>query len=112
MTKIVTEWRKKEFIAKVSGKVADNLYRACQFAASQARAKAPRDSGRMIENVDIDVEVTARDEVIEGRVGVRKKIFYALFVEMGTRNMAAHPFLRPAVFENGAEIVRIIGGGE
>jgi len=110
--KIVKEWHKKEFMAKVSGKVADNLYRACQFAADQARARAPRGAtGRLIANVDIDVEVTARDEVIEGRVGVRKKIYYAWFIEMGTSKMAARPFLRPAVFENAQEIVRLIQGG-
>lgn len=109
--KIVTQWRKREFIAKVSGRVADNLYAACNFAADQARARAPRASGQLIENIDIAVEVTARDEVIEGRVGVRKKAYWAWFQEMGTRHHAARPFLRPAVFGNAREIVRLISGG-
>ncbi len=110
--KIVKSWRKREFLAKVSGKVADNLYAACQFAADQVRARAPRgETGLLIENVDVDVEVQARDEVIEGRVGVRKKAFYAWFLEMGTSRMAARPFIRPAVFDNAREIVRLIQGG-
>lgn len=110
--KIVKVWRKREFMARVSGRVADNMYAACQFAANQARARAPRgETGQLIENVDIDVEVIGREQVIEGRVGVRKKIYYAYFQEMGTRYMAARPFLRPAVFDNAREIVRIIGGG-
>ncbi len=110
--KIVKVWHKKEFMAKISGKVVDNMYAACQFVANQARARAPRgESGRLIENIDIAVEVIARDQVIEGRVGVRKKVYYAYFLEMGTRYMAARPFLRPAVFDNPREIVRIIGGG-
>jgi HK97 gp10 family phage protein len=110
--KIVKSWRKREFMAKVSGRVADNLYAACVFVADQVRARAPRgETGLLIENVDLDVEVQARDEVIEGRVGVRKKVYYAWFVEMGTSRQAARPFVRPAVFENAREIVRIISGG-
>lgn len=110
--KIVKSWRKREFLAKVSGRVADNLYAACLFAADQVRARAPRgETGLLIENVDVDVEVQARDEVIEGRVGVRKKAFYAWFLEMGTSRMAARPFIRPAVFDNAREIVRLIQGG-
>lgn len=110
--RILTQWRKKEFIAKVSGRVADNMFNACQFAADKARSRAPQgESGRLIRGVDIDVEITARDQVITGRVGVRKSVYYAYFVEMGTRYMAAKPFLRPAVFENADEIVRRIQGG-
>lgn len=110
--KIVKEWRKKELIAKVSGRVADNIYAACLFVADQARARAPRgETGQLIANIDIDVEVSAREQVIEGRVGVRKKVFYAWFIEMGTVRMAARPFLRPAVFDNAREIVRLIAGG-
>jgi HK97 gp10 family phage protein len=43
-------------------------------------------------------------------VGVGKKAFYARFHELGTSKMAAHPFLRPAVFENEAEIMRLLVG--
>lgn len=109
--RILKQWKKKEFIASISGKVADNLYAACQFAADRARPNAPRRSGTLLENIDIEVEVTAREETLEGRVGVRKEAYWAYFQEMGTRYHAAHPFLRPAVFDNAREIVRLIQGG-
>jgi len=32
------------------------------------------------------------------------------YIEMGSRTAPAHPFLRPAVFENAAKIVKLLGG--
>ena len=89
-----------------------NMEMACRFVAGQARALAPRRRGRLAAEIDFDIEVGARGNVIEGRVGVKRKgkAFYARFVEFGTRRMAAQPFLRPAVFNNAREIVRIISG--
>lgn len=112
MSKFIRDWDQRRYLAKVSGQVADNMHRACEFAATQARARAPFAEGTLKANVDIVVEVTARDETIEGRVGVRKKAFWAIFQELGTRFHAAQPFLRPAVFGNAARIVRILQGEE
>jgi HK97 gp10 family phage protein len=109
--KYIREWKQREFIAKVSGVVADNMYAACSYAAEQARALAPVRSGKMKKAIDIVVEVAARGNTIEGIVGVRKQAFWAWFQEMGTRHHPAHPFLRPAVFGHAAEIVRILCGG-
>ena len=113
MSKYITEWHQKEVLAKVSGRVADNLYQACEFAAGEARQRAPRRSGRLVRDIDIAVEVTARDQVITGWVGVRRgkgRAFWAWFQEMGTRHHAARPFLRPAVFGNARRIVQIVSG--
>ena len=33
MSTHIVEWRQREVLAEVSGRVADNLYRACEFAA-------------------------------------------------------------------------------
>ena len=32
------------------------------------------------------------------------------YIEMGSRTAPAHPFLRPAVFQNGAKIVALLAG--
>ena len=106
------EWRQREFMAKIGGIVAQNMERACEFAADEARARAPRLTGQLVRGVDIKVGVRARDQTIEGRVGVIKKVFWAWFQEMGTSKMSARPFLRPAVFNNAARIVRMIEGRE
>ena len=86
---------------------------ACQFAEGQARAKAPRRTGWLAGHVAH--LVTAHGLEVIGYVYVREKgkggVFYAYFQEMGTHRMAAHPFLRPAVFGNAAEIVRLIASG-
>lgn len=107
----VKDWKQREFIAKVSGVAADNLYAACSYAAEQARALAPVRSGRMKKNIDFVTQVTAQGNTIEGIVGVRKQAFWAWYVELGTRHMPAQPFLRPAVFGHAREIVKILCGG-
>jgi HK97 gp10 family phage protein len=106
------EWNQHQFMARIGGIVANNMERACNFAADEARARAPRLTGRLIENVDIRVEVIGKSNTIEGRVGVIRKIFWAWFQEVGTSKMAARPFLRPAVFNNAARLVRMIEGKE
>lgn len=115
MSRYITEWRQREVLAEVSGRVADNLYRAAEFAADQARARAPRRTGLIIRRIDIAVEVTARDQEITAWVGVRKggqpSAFYAYFQEVGTAHHPAQPFLRPAVFGNARRIVQIVSGG-
>ena len=109
----VTEWKDKELLAKVSGHILRGMDDACSFAKGQAQARAPKRTGKL--QGDIDYTVTAEKSDIVGRVGVKSgktAAFYGWFVEVGTRKMAAKPFLRPAVFDNAAEIVRrIIGGG-
>jgi len=112
MNKIVwKDWNPRRVKAEIAGQVAQNMEVACLFVADKAKGLAPRRGGRLISEIDIAVEVGAYGDVVEGRVGVKRgKAFYARFQELGTRFMAAHPFLRPAVFNNAREIVRIIEG--
>jgi HK97 gp10 family phage protein len=112
MSKIVwKDWNPQRVKAAIAGEVVANMYDACLFAAARAKELAPRRGGRLVSEIDIAIDVGARGNVIEGRVGVRRgKAFYARFQEWGTRFAAAHPFLRPAVFNNAREIVRILAG--
>lgn len=101
----------ERFVGEVSGRVVQGMDRACQFAAEQARALAPTRTKRMVGG--IDYEVVARGDVVEGRVGGRRNVaFYQRFVELGTKKMAARPHLRPAVFNNGQTITRMINEGD
>ena len=109
MTKIITEWRQKEVMAEMSGRLVDNMDRTCQYAKEQAQARAPVRSGVMRE--DIDYEIVAEGETVTGWLGVLRKRFYAYFVELGTSRMKAQPFLRPAVFNNARQILRKLMGG-
>lgn len=110
MSKYLVNWNQKELMAAISGRVASGMGRACAFAAAQAQAKAPRRTGLLSGQISYEVRVVGRG--VWGWIGVRKgRAFYGYFHELGTRKMAAHPFLRPAVFGNGPEIVRRIARG-
>jgi len=104
-----TDWDTRRVLAMVGGKLVDNMDRACQYAESQAQANAPVMRG--VLKSDITHTVSARANIIEGIVGVKKEAYWGWFQEVGTQHHAAHPFLRPAVFGNAAAILRILRGG-
>ena len=106
----VKDWDTKKLINHVSGQLLSGMDAACSFAAEEARARAPRAGGTLQD--EIDYEVKPKRNVITGYVGVKKgKAYYGYFQELGTRFHAAHPFLRPAVFDNADEIVRLLTEG-
>ena len=106
------DWNPQRVKANIAGRVAENMYDACRFVVEQAQSLAPVRSGVTRAEIDFKIEIGARGNVIEGIVGVKRgKAFYAKFLEFGTSKMAARPFLRPAIFNNAREIVRIIAGG-
>ena len=113
MTSYVKEWNSKELLAKTSGHILRGMDDACQFAVQQAQAKAPKRTGKLSGDITHEIKTEKNDVV--GYVGVKGgkgAAFYGYFIEVGTRKMAARPFLRPAIFNNAAEIVkRLIGGG-
>jgi HK97 gp10 family phage protein len=113
MSKTAVEWpgweqHKKAYLAKIAGQVAANMDAAAGYAADQARQLAPVYRG--ILKSDITHVVKARGNTIEGFVGVKKRAFWARFVELGTSKMKAQPFLRPAVFNNINKIRNILLG--
>ena len=114
----IKEWNAEKIKAKISGRVLDGMDAACSYGADQASGRAPRRTPLLALEIGYNVK-PERNKVV-GRVGVKGgtvsksqgKAFYGLFIEMGTRKMPARPFLRPAIFENGAQIVRLIAGGK
>ena len=112
-TKVRMDWDTKRAVAEISGMVANGMDQACQFVRQEAMARAPKRTGKMAGAIEYVTEVDARGNTIEGRVGNKAGggTFYEYFVELGTSKMGARPHLRPAVFENGATIVRLIGEG-
>lgn len=69
----------------------------------EARARAPRRTGKLARNIVVANGRTQNGDVVSG-VNIRTKgkpsnpnnAFYWGFVELGTSRMAAHPFVRPA----------------
>jgi HK97 gp10 family phage protein len=108
VTKFIAEWNAAKFKHKMLVKSAEGMARVCRFVAEKAQANAPVRTGKLREEITYKLEV--QEDVVEGIVGVGKEAFYARFIEMGTSKMAARPFLRPAVFENTDEIMRLLVG--
>jgi HK97 gp10 family phage protein len=68
-----------------------------QQAASE---RAPRDTGKLAENIVIS-------DIKEGGtvdIGPDRDRFYGLFLEFGTSKMSARPFLQPAFEENKEQV--------
>ena len=110
MTKILVEWDAAKLKHKILAKSAEGMVRVCEFVVAKAKATtAFQDrSGKLREAITYKLEV--QENAVEGIVGVGHGAFYARFKELGTSKMAATPFLRPAVFENEAEIMRLLVG--
>lgn len=109
---VIKEWRQKEVMAELSGRLLIGLDDALQFAEEQAQAKAPRRTGKL--RISVAHDVVVKGNSIAGRLGIRRGKGFAhwgWFQEMGTVRHPAQPFLRPAVFGNAAEIVRRVCGG-
>lgn len=110
MATVIKEWNQKELIAKYSGQLIDGMDRACQFVQGEIEARAPRLSGKLA--TEIGYKVTVKKLKVIGKVGVKKgDAFYGLHQEKGTSHHKSQPFIRPAIRENGAQIVRLITGG-
>lgn len=108
MSGVKVTWNADKFKAKMSAKVLDGMDRVGQFCAERAAANAPVYRGTLRASVTYKVE--AHGEAVEAIVGAGRKAFWAWFQELGTSKMAAHPWLRPAVFGNAKEIMRLFVG--
>lgn len=78
-----------------------------RIALSEARRRVPVDTGRLRRSLRLrkgrKTETKADVKVTHG-----EKEYYGTFLELGTSNMQARPFLRPAVDENKAQISKAV----
>jgi HK97 gp10 family phage protein len=81
------------------------LQKAAQPTADMAQGLAPRgETGILIGSIVVSTQLTRRHrgakqnevEVHIGPAGGRGALNYASFVEFGTKDATAHPFMRPA----------------
>jgi HK97 gp10 family phage protein len=111
VSEYVVNWDQEKLLVAIRRRITSGIGKACEFAEGQAKAKAPVRTGLL--RSEIAHEVEAEPSAIVGRVGVKAgPAFYGIYQEMGTsRGVPAHPYLRPAVFGNASEIVRLIAQG-
>ena len=73
----------------LKGPIADFLKKSALYVEGSAKEKAPVDTGRLRASISSKVKAT------EAEIGT--PVFYAPFVEFGTKRMRAQPYLIPAL---------------
>ena len=73
--------------------IAGIVNRGASLVQAQAKALAPKDTGALIQSISIDPASGNTD--VTARVYTDKE--YAVHQEYGTVNMAANPYMHPAV---------------
>jgi len=97
----------KRAIKKIQQGPARGATRRSRVAKAVHTASAPgdppmTDSGRLVSSIYYDQDGTT--------AYVGSPVFYALFLEFGTRKMAARPFLFPSLEEEGPAFRRRLQG--
>ncbi|MFO7905802.1 MAG: HK97 gp10 family phage protein [Pirellulaceae bacterium] len=79
------------------------LREGAKVVKTAAESKAPIDSGFLRDSIKIKTK--KRGNKITAIIGFVEDAYYGRFLELGTKNMAAQPFLRPAIDENQRQAV-------
>lgn len=73
-------------------------YNFARGAVQEIRMRAPKRTGFMASQVKwTRVSAGVFDVYVDGNITAKTGAFYSVYVEYGTRNMAAQPFFRPAI---------------
>ncbi len=91
--------------AAQQAKLIEAAKAGAQIFLDAARALAPRDTGKLADNLMMEVLKSAT--LHQGLVGAgpNQKQFYGFFLEFGTKRMIEHPFLTPALEANRERII-------
>lgn len=99
----------RSLAGEVAGQVlAEAAAEGAAHVQEAASRKTPRRTGKLRQNIGREL-VLVSGERAEVDVGPLKEAFYGIFLERGTRKMAARPFLRPALDENADAVKRAVG---
>jgi len=86
----------------MGGNVLDALGKAVkqttEVAKSDAQTNAPVDTGMLVQSLTHGTDVEYNADSVTGTVGT--SAYYAAYQEFGTVNMAAHPYMMPALNAN------------
>lgn len=120
----VCNWKPDRNDERIMAASMDRLEAAAIVIAESAMRKAPtgsiykkggakawmsREPGSLKKSIRVVRLFNNKERNVRVYVG-SPKVFYARFVEMGTKNAAAHPYLRPALHSSRAAIKKILRG--
>jgi HK97 gp10 family phage protein len=109
----IKNWHPEEITIEIEKRAMDRLEKAGELVAARARGDVPVRTGKLKDTIRVirlkgdpkqDVRVYAGNRIKGGA-------YYAYMVERGTKKMAAHPFLRPALNQSRNEIKAIVENG-
>jgi len=86
--------------AELQPRVSNAVKEGAERVAESARQKVPVDSGELQNRITVERVAPAEYAVVAGD----SEAFYAHFLEWGTSDHAAQPFLMPALEENRDEV--------
>lgn len=118
MSKVVWKnWNPQGLKDKIKADLAENMEIACKFVETMARTRLlairePEWGASYRRNIvarRLTYVVKIEGNEVVGTVGVRGK-HEGFWIEVGSKTSPAQPYLRPAVFNHGAEIVKLLGG--
>lgn len=113
------KWTPNEFKKELVARLTDNGQIVGEFVRGDARRRlngiTDPDWGRQYRSFVsglVSYEVESSNKAVVITVGVRGGYsnYHGFYIETGTNRRAAHPWLRPAVFENGRKIVDLLSG--
>lgn len=135
------DWNPQRVKANIAAATAKNMEVACKVVETTARknlmAISTPDWGRgyrqkvLAPRIIYEIEINA--SFVEGRVGIKRgkrsggrkrdehgrfvsgeasdEYHGAYYIEIGSKRIPAHPWLRPALLNHARDIVRILEGG-
>lgn len=87
-----------ELRRKMESNSARAVYNFARRGTMYVRAGAPVDTGYMKTQVEwVRLSKGVFEIRVNGNVDANTGAYYAIYVEYGTRNMAAQPFFRPGI---------------
>ena len=121
MSKYITSWRPDAVKQAAVAELESNGAIVGKFVETEARRRLYAISvpewgekyRRLIVGRLLTFVVTREPKAVVITVGVAggpKGRHHGFWIEIGTRKQPAHPYLRPAVFDNAREIVALLAG--
>ena len=104
MAKLI--WKGDQVVAKVVTASREAIDETNEASASRARADAPFRTGSLREGIGTR-SATESGTVVSGQLIAAAK--HSLFVELGTVNMPAQPFMRPSADAENPHLAARIG---
>ena len=96
------KWNDKNIVKHFERKIADKLELVGEYVGGAAKLRCPVDTGNLRDSINHKVN----KQELSVRIGT--PVEYAPWIELGTKNTSAQPFLRPALLESKSEIKQIL----